>query len=48
MGTEAERDAAIEGMNQQTVDNRKIFVDKAKPRGEGNRERKGVYHTLLF
>jgi len=46
MGTEAERDAAIEGMNQQTVDNRKIFVDKAKPRGEGNRERKEM--TKLY
>jgi len=34
MGSEAERDAAIAGMNESEMDGRTIYVDKAKPRGE--------------
>jgi len=34
MGSEAERDAAIAGLNESEIDDRTIYVDKAKPRGE--------------
>lgn len=36
MSTEAERDAAIEALNEKDLDGRIVYVNKAKPRGTRN------------
>lgn len=38
MSSEEERDAAIAALNESEVDERTIYVDKAKPRGEAGKE----------
>ena len=47
MSSEEERDAAIAALNESEVDERTIYVDKAKPRGEAGKENAGVL-LLLF
>ena len=37
MSTEEEADAAVEGMNNQELDGRRLIVNKARPREEGGR-----------
>lgn len=46
MGSEAERDAAIEGLNESQMDERTVYVDKAKPRGEAIKKNEGL--TKLY
>ena len=43
MNSQEERDAAIAALNEAEVDERTIYVDKARPRGEAGKNNAGAY-----